>query len=174
MNLGKLLGAGKSFVSGRKSAAYRCDRRVYLPQFISPKNPFVKLPASATQAELPKSSARDPAPTEKKVMPTWIKSQKMPESKAQGAAARATAWVSKLNPVSIFRASPLPKNNIGMPLQVELSLEKVKVIQNDLTDADVEIVPMKSRPARPTTLDNPPAKKSWEELGQQIMKATAL
>ena len=33
-------------------------------------------------------------------------------------------------------------------MQAELSLEAVKVVHNDLTDADVEMVPMKSRPAR--------------------------
>jgi hypothetical protein len=174
MNLGKLLGAGKSFVSGRKSAAYRADRRVYLPQFVSPKNPFAGSSAAVMQAELPKSSAQNPAAPEKKVVPTWIKTQKMPELKAQGATARATAWVSKLNPISIFRASPSFMDKMATPVQVELSLEKVKVIQNDLTDADVEIVPMKSRPARVLPMDNPPAKKSWEQLGERIMKATAL
>ena len=40
MSLGKLLGAGKSFVNGGKAAAYRADKRVYLPKFGSPKNPF--------------------------------------------------------------------------------------------------------------------------------------
>jgi hypothetical protein len=59
------------------------------------------------------------------------------------------------------------------PVQVELSLEKVKVVHNDLTDADVEIVPMKSRPAR-EAMDLPPVKKSWANLGERIMKATAL
>ena len=47
-------------------------------------------------------------------------------------------------------------------------------LANDLTDADVEVVPMKSRPARVLPMDNPPVKKSWEELSERIMKATAL
>ena len=43
----------------------------------------------------------------------------------------------------------------------------------DLTDADVEVVPMKSRPAR--ELPTPQtAKKSWADLGERIMKVTAL
>jgi len=52
-------------------------------------------------------------------------------------------------------------------------LEKVKVVHNDLTDADVEVVPMKSRPARESaplrTVKNP-----WTDLGERIMKTTAL
>ena len=47
-----------------------------------------------------------------------------------------------------FRAAPPSAGRNVTPVQVELSLEKVKVVHNDLTDADVEIVPMKSRPAR--------------------------
>jgi hypothetical protein len=83
--------------------------------------------------------------------------------------------VSKLNPISIFCAVPPFADKNVTPVQVELSLEKVKVVHNDLSDADVEIVPMKSRPARgPAPADLPPAKKSWEALGERIMKATAL
>jgi hypothetical protein len=181
MNLGKLLGAGKSFVSGRSSAAYRADKRVYLPQFVSPKNPFanpVNPAAGAAQAELPKSPAVAPVAPVKKTTPPWMKTQKMPGPvaglPAQVATARTTTWVSKLNPVSIFRAAPASADKNLTPVQVELSLEKVKVVHNDLTDAEVEVVPMKSRPAREPAVNLPPAKKSWEVLGERIMKATAL
>jgi hypothetical protein len=173
MNLGKLLGAGKSFISGYGVSPYRTDKRFYLPQFVSPKNPFTNPAISATRSESSKPSAQDfVAPVRKNTPPPWMKAQKMPVVAAQGATARATAWVSKLNPATIFRAAP-PAANVAAPVQVELSLEKVKVVHNDLTDAEVEIVPMKSRPARePAELK--PAKKSWEVLGERIMKATAL
>ena len=59
-------------------------------------------------------------------------------------------------------------------VQTELSLEKVKVVHNDLTDADVEIISMKSRPASYPVADSQSAKRSWESLGERIMKATAL
>jgi hypothetical protein len=174
MNLGKLLGAGKSFVSGHNAAAYRADKRVYLPQFVSPKNPFANSSMTATQSELPKPSAEGSiAAPVKKITPSWIKTQKIPVTVSQGTAARATTWVSKLNPISIFRVAPPFADKNVTPVQVELSLEKVKVVHNDLSDAEVEIVPMKSRPAR-APADLPPAKKSWEVLGERIMKATAL
>jgi hypothetical protein len=168
MNLGKLLGAGKSFISGEKPAAYREDKRFYLPQFVSPKNPFatpapLPAPIEATKAPAPVTVA----PAKKRALP-WIKTKKMPV-----VAARATAWVSKLNPASIFGTAPPAASSQVTPVQVELSLEKVKVVHNDLTDADVEIVPMKSRPAR-AAAPAPAGKKSWTDLGERIMKATAL
>jgi hypothetical protein len=175
MNLGKLLGTGKSIIGGGKPAAYRTDKRFYLPQFVSPKNPFANPAVPATQTELPKPSPQNSSAVPAKKSPSpWAKTQKMPVSSVQGATARATTWVSKLNPAAIFRAAPSSANKIATPVQVELSLEKVKVVHNDLTDADVEIVPMKSRPAREPAADLPPAKKSWSDLGERIMKATAL
>jgi hypothetical protein len=172
MNLGKLLGTGKSFISGGKPAAYREDKRFYLPQFVSPKNPFANPAPVSTQVELPKSPVPASMVPPKKAAP-WVKTQKMPAVAAQGATARATTWVSKLNPALIFGAAPSAANKNVTPVQVELSLEKVKVVHNDLTDADVEVVPMKSRPAREPAATQP-AKKSWADLGERIMKATAL
>jgi hypothetical protein len=168
MNLGKLLGAGKSFMSGQRAAAYRADKRVYLPQFGSPKNPFANPATAPAQSELPKPTAENSVVTVKKnTPPPWAKTQKN-----SAPLPVAPAWVSKLNPVSIFRTAPTFADKNATPLQAELSLEKIKVVHNDLTDAEVEIVPMKSRPAR--AAETPPVKKSWADLGERIMKATAL
>jgi hypothetical protein len=174
MNLGKLLGAGKSFISGHGVSPYRADKRFYLPQFVSPKNPFTSPAAKPVQTELPKTPAQNLAAPAKKTSPSpFGKTQKIPVFAARGATARASTWVSKLNPILIFNSAPASADKNITPVQVELSLEKVRVVHNDLTDADVEIVPMKSRPARePAELK--PAKKSWEVLGERIMKATAL
>ena len=176
MNLGKLLGAGKSFISGGKPAAYRTDKRVYLPQFVSPKNPFVTPAATATPAELPKPAGNQPVALMKKTTTLpWMKTRKLPVVAAQARPSRATNWAAKLNPASLFRSAPAAADKFVAPVQTELSLEKVKVVHNDLTDADVEIVPMKSRPApEPAMADSQPAKRSWEVLGERIMKATAL
>jgi hypothetical protein len=172
MNLGKLLGAGKSFISGGKPAAYREDKRFYLPQFVSSKNPFANPALVSTQVELPKSPVPGSVAPPKKTAP-GVKTQKMPAVAVQGATARATTWVSKLNPALIFGTAPAAVNRNVPPVQAELSLEKVKVVHNDLTDADVEVVPMKSRSAREPAATQP-AKKSWADLGERIMKATAL
>jgi hypothetical protein len=175
MNFGKLLGAGKSFISGHGVSPYRADKRFYLPQFVSPKNPFTNPAAKPAQTELPKASAQNlAAPIKKAALSPRIGTQKIPVFAAQGATARASTWISKLNPISIFNPAPSAADKNVTPVQVELSLEKVKVVHNDLTDAEVEIVPMKSRPAREPAAELPSAKKSWANLGERIMKATAL
>lgn len=168
MNFGKLLGTGKSFVNGGKPAAYRADKRVYLPKFGSPKNPF----ASATQVELPQPVVAMPvvpAPTKKPVTPSWMQPPPQPEISSQPKP--LATWTSKLNPASLWRGSEPAK--APRAVQTELSLEKVKVVHNDLTDADVEVVPMKSRPARPVVPDLPPAKQSWEILGERMLEVRA-
>lgn len=177
MNFGKLLGAGKSFVSGRKRSAYRPDKRVYLPQFGSPKNPF----AGPEVAEMPPESSKatppfSPGPV-RKTSSAWAEPKKGaapdPQNISRGPV-RRTLWGGKFNPVSIFRPVPeVPPRHI-VPVQVELTLETVKVVHNDLTDAEVEVVPMKSRPARGTAEERQPGGKSWADLGQRILKATAL
>ena len=60
-------------------------------------------------------------------------------------------WVTKINPLPLLRRlkpgatkSPKPRPTRAA-VQCELSLEKVKVVRNDLNDADVELMP-----ARPT------------------------
>ncbi len=170
MNLGKLLGSGKSFVNDGKAAAYRADKRVYLPKFVSPKNPF----AAEAQAELPKPPAEiTAAPVKKITMPKWAKTEKMPTFPP--APKPAATWTSRLNPISLWRGSQTDAAQTAVrPVQTELSLEKVKVVHNDLTDADVEVVPMKSRPARGSSVPElPPAKQSWEILGERMLEVKA-
>ena len=155
MNFGKLLAAGKCWVNGSAEISYRVNKQIYLPKFESPKNPFV---------HLPKPSAENPAPPKKEIVAA--KMQKLPTIPATPKP--QPNWTSKLNP--FLHRAPEPKNERPV-VQTELSLDTVKVVHNDLTDADVEIVPMKSRPAPP---DLQPARKSWEILGERLLKATAL
>lgn len=174
MNLGKLLGAGKSFISGRKPAAYRTDKRCYLPQFGKAKNPFATTPAEAVQTELSKSAGKQSIePMKPTAAMSWTKAQ--PVSVASKQPAGSATWATRLNPASLFRAASPAADKAVAAVQTELCLEKVKVVHNDLSDADVEIVPMKSRPApEPTVVAARPASRSWEVLGERIMKATAL
>ena len=137
MNLGKLLGAGKSFFSGKVSVAYRKDKRVYLPRFNAAKNPFAPKSAEAEQGELvePKKVSA-PAPVK-----VATKTQKIYYAPSAPKPVRAIGWADKLNP---FRA-PLVAAPVMNEMQPEFSLDTVKVLHNDLSDADVEIVPVKSR-----------------------------
>jgi hypothetical protein len=152
MKLGKLLFAGKSVVNGCAAVSYRENKQVALPKFVSPKNPF--------------------APAKKETAPASVSTQKLPP--VSGPSKSLPSWTSKLNPASLW-AGVAPTEQKTLPaVQAELSLDAVKVVHNDLSDADVEVVPVKSRPAAPEPPALAPAKKSWEVLGERLLRATAL
>ena len=162
------MAAGKSLVSGRGVMAYRESKQAYLPKFGSPKNPFV----TPAQVESPRAPLENQiAPMGKVSAPTLAKTQKMPA--VSGTPQSLATWTTKLNPMTMLRGSQEEKTFSRPIVQAELSLDSVKVVHNDLTDADVEIIPMKSRPQK-IVADLPPAKKSWEILGERLLKVTAL
>lgn len=169
MNLGKLLAAGKSIIGGRGEISYRISNRAYMPKFISPKNPF----APPVKAEpVPKAEV---TPAKPGMASAGAKTQKLPLFPAP--ALRKRTWAGKLNPLSLwrgFRSAAPPKAQ--RPMQAELSLDRVKVVHNDLTDAEVEVVPIKSRTvSEPETPILPPAAAgdSWSRLSAKIFGAKA-
>jgi hypothetical protein len=135
MKLAKLLGAGKSFFGGQELVSYRENKHVYLPKFHSAKNPFTPKPKEAAAVTMPKEV---PAPVAAKAAPTPAPVASKPGRKA--------GWADKLNPFRAPQPDAAPMVNAVQP---ELSLDAVKVLHNDLSDADVEVVPVKSRPAVP-------------------------
>jgi hypothetical protein len=164
MNLGKLLAAGKSIIGGHREIAYRICDHAYLPKFISPKNPFtppVKGEATTKAVAPPIKEAETSDRTKTQKLPTF------PVARRRGA-----AWIRKLNPISFWRGPrPQAPKKAQYPMQSELSLDRVKVMHNDLSDADVEIVPIKSRTA-PKAGEPilPPANggDSWSRLSAKI------
>ena len=168
MNLGKLLVAGKSVINGCAEVSYRANRHVYLPKFGLAQNPF-KSPDEAEPAK--PVAVTVAAPIKKAAPPVAAKTQKIPPWPARPA--RATSWASKLNPISIWRGSTPAAPSAPCPVQSELSLDSVKVVHNDLSDADVEVVPIKSRTADKTAVPTlPPPEKSWEFLAERMFHAT--
>ena len=162
MNLGKLLFAGKSVVNVNKTVEYRENKQVCLPKFDSRKNPFTpKTPmetnsVAAINRSAPQVGRTQPAPVVSSP-PKFLAS-----------------WTGRLNPASAWRGPREEAQNNPCPaIQAELSLDTVKVIHNDLSDADVEVVPIKSRPAA-LVPGLPPAKNSWEAWGERLLRATAL
>jgi len=169
MNLGKLLVAGKSIIGGRREISYRISDRAYLPKFISAKNPFAP-PAKAEPS--PKAVA---APIKKGITSDGTKTQKLPTFPAARPWGRA--WISKLNPISFWRGSTPPAlQKTQCPRQAELSLDRVKVVHNDLSDVDVEIVPIKSRTASAAAepaLAPAQGGDSWSRLSEKIFGVKA-
>jgi len=163
MKLGTLLFAGKSVVNGCKTVSYRENKQAALPKFVSPKNPFAPSKAPAETV---------PVPAKNETAPALAAAQKLPP--ISGTSKSLAAWTNKLNPASLW-AGTAPAEQKRLPaVQAELSLDAVKVVHNDLSDADVEVVPIKSRPAASEVPALSPAKKSWEILGERLLRATAL
>jgi hypothetical protein len=162
MSLGKLLTSGKSLV-GLHSDEGRYEMRAknLLPKFGSEKNPFSTVkPQSLRPAPVEKiqTVARTLTPSEAaaaklketKKLPA-VTSIKPAEKVEPGFVAKFTGAVSagfgKLT--SLFRrpATRADKKTIPQfgktPVQAELSLDRIKPIRNDLSEADVEVVPAK-------------------------------
>jgi len=191
MKLGTLLAAGKSLALRRRGESpYRANKQFYLPKFGSPKNPFasanqsgeaispeeaaaapVKTPITVVAAKTQKLPTFSPAPRAANNRPTTVKKPALPAQKPR----RSSGWMSRLNPFgpgSGFTAGR--RENANSPVQAELSLDAVKVLRNDLSDVDVEIVPLKSRPSRDMSEPGPgTAKKMWGLLGEQFLKMKA-
>jgi hypothetical protein len=168
MNLGKLLVAGKSVINGCAEVSYRANKHVYLPKFGLAQNPF----KSPDEAEPVKPAAETiAAPIKQVVKPVAAKTQKIPPWPPRPV--RATSWASILNPISMWRGSAPEAPGTPCPVQSELLLDSVKVVHNDLSDADVEVVPIKSRTADKTAVPVlPPPGKSWEYLAERMFHAT--
>lgn len=152
MKLAKLLGAGKSFFGGQGVIAYRENKHVYLPKFNDAgKNPFAPKPPEATVTEsmpAPAPLVAAPVPAEPVVVAqaaAEVQAMVAPPAPNPVAARPARAgWAGKLNPFRAPQPATVPP---VATVQPELSLDAVKVLHNDLSDADVEVVPVKSRPA---------------------------
>jgi len=183
MNLGKLLGAGRSFVSWRGNTAYRENRNVVLPKFNTGRNPFLPVAAAVTPAVAAKPAAillaraqtsaqPQPQPQIQRLSSPGPVSQ--PISQPVARPTRATTWTDRLNP---FRTSVPVAPPQHRAVQVELSLDGVKPVSNSLEDADIEVVPAKSHSVTPVErleLDGvpllSPAREPWEFVGERMVK----
>ena len=166
MNFGKLLAVGKGFLGGRGVVAYRADKRVYLPKFNSAKNPFVPKVAEKKSAPAP-APQKMAAPMVPVVTPVAAKTQKIPVFTAQQPL-RVSNWAERLNPFRTPAPVAAPMLN---PVQTELSLNAVKVLHNDLSDVDVEVVPVKSRTMAP--MESPrllPSREPLEFFGERQLE----
>ena len=165
MNLGKLLGAGKSFFGGGGKVAYHEDKNFHLPKFNAGKNPFTLKPAAPAPVAGPEVKKAS-TPVAAQVAARTQKISTLPVARSTRAAA---GWATKLNP---FRAPEPVAPSMVSAVQVELSLEAVKVVHNDLADADIEIVPIKSRTvAKPEAPILPPARHAWEFMGERLLQS---
>ena len=181
MNLGTLLATGKSLVKGQVKISYRANRQVYLPKFGPVKNPFkpeTALPSAETGHAAPAAPRTAPAAPETLVPAAGNHFTRLtqPVPAPPATVEKKAHWTGKFNPAQIFRhvtaqnaansAGYAAKAQKTAATQAELSLDSVKVVHNDLSDVDVEVVPMKSRSG---AAESQTPKKSWEFLGERLL-----
>lgn len=165
MSLLRLLTAGKSLVGLKDTASrYNVARTGSLPQFSPKKNPFRAStrpefnPGAQAEAQAAASSvertAEDPLTPAPAAVPVVEQSTPViPASVApsnQVDQAKAPSLWSALLP---WRRRKVEKRRVAgfaKPMvQGELSLDTVKVVRNDLSDTDLEIVPARPPVAIP-------------------------
>lgn len=163
MSLVRLLTTGKCLVALRDSVSrYRMRRSNLLPKFGSRRNPFAARlhsvsdttstrPLSADEiaaARLKQTQRLPAAPCSRRQEDSSALPEKSRPSMSAKVLGRLRAWTGKLNPLAIVaRWKTAPKPAIPRfdraAVQEELRLDNVKVVRNDLNDADVELVPAK-------------------------------
>ncbi len=100
-------------------------------------------PAETKELKTPsRPSVNATVPAKAEVKPAATPAPAKPAPKPEPR--RWTGWIEKLNPLSLLpsRRGEGGRNRAGRkPVQAELTLEKVRVVRNDLNDTDFEIVP---------------------------------
>ncbi len=150
MSLAKLLSAGSSFFGGGASAPYRKNKRVYVPKFGSGGNPFSPKDKPAEPAPAVEPAPATPASAQKISVPPAPVSAVMPAPVPVAKPAAKPGRNGWLNPFRPPQPAPSPAVSA---VQSELSLEGVKVLHNDLSDADVDVVPLQSRTVKAPAAD---------------------
>jgi hypothetical protein len=153
MSLLRLLTTGKSLVGGRDTEIrYRASGERLLPHFGSAKNPF----SSTVKSEPVPAGGRPPAACVENGASSGSEIRSASREPAQArprgvwhlkAFAILCGWASKIGgrlyrPRAIAIKSAIPRF-AKPPVQGELSLDKIKVVRNDLSDADLEVVAAK-------------------------------
>lgn len=147
MSLLRLLTAGRSLVSVRDTESrYRLTTQRLLPQFGPASNPF----SSRGEAQSVPAAAIHPDAETGVVLPKAV-------AKGSGrvfwlrTSARWSGWRAKMGGLLVRPRRAVAKPAIPQfskpPVQGELSLDRVKVMRNDLSETDLEVVPAKPKAA---------------------------
>ena len=178
MSLGRLLTAGKSLIGGQDGTSrYRLNKKMGLPKFVSPRNPF----ATEINAEAPPPRPAAPEQNQSAPMAHEVRAVAEGSSKRASLVARlalatryAAEWLGQANPLARFANSAAAKKSAipcftNAPVQSELSLDKVRVVRNDLSEADFEVVrPAATKPVLPgmalTAEKLQPVGAAWHRL----------
>jgi hypothetical protein len=164
MSLVRLLTAGKSLIGIQDSKSrYRSVDPRAMPKFGSEKKAHLaresEVKPSVTKSNVESSKTDTSVGADNKVGMTAQAdknvgvSEKTPVATARKP--RGSGWVSQWSSKLSSLVSQKPKSAKsavprfnGVPVQGELSLDNIKVVRNDLSDADLEVVTRKMAPAK--------------------------
>ena len=171
MSMMRLLAAGKS-LAGLKNpgARYRMTNPRALPKFGSANNPFhSKAKPEAAPAKVAGAAATDHESCSTPAQPaTATKDVHSPQpSVARNHSATTPAplqsgLAEKLRRLFEPRVRPAKSGLsrfVKQPVQAELTLDNIRVVRNDLSDADLEVVPVK--PAIEPSGKQKPVRARW-------------
>ena len=162
----RLLAAGKSLV-GLKDGVGRYRVRNRLPIFRRAEHPF-------RATTLPSRSAAEPAqasPVGAGVKPGGEKPERsaLPARENPGAIRRVAALLFTSRNKVVF------ESRLCQPVQTELALDRVKVVRNDLSDEDVEIVRSRRAPKRaPEVVPGPAAREAGVKVEPAVERGAVL
>ena len=206
MSLLRLLTTGKSLVGvSSEESRYRLTSQKLLPQFGPARNPFSSRAkaepaqtearsledhsgngASVARLSLPGSRGEPAAvlqrAVEHRAVPAKFDLRKLAGALWQSIAALLSGWQAKLCGLFARSGGKVAKLAIPRfpkpPVQGELSLDRIKVMRNDLSDADLEVVPAKPLTAPAATVPAPRAvekaagaKSAWGRVTTRILSA---
>jgi hypothetical protein len=172
MSLLRLLATGKSLVSLRDTESrYRLTSQRLLPQFGPTRNPFhspgnSELAVAGTlrpTAEFGKAAFEAGACGSARRL--WLKAAEM-----------LSVWMRKARAViagSLKKAGSAAPRFQKPPLQGELSLDRVKVMRNDLSEADRELVNARAKPASASLAGKAAdrAEQIWGQVSDRLFPA---
>jgi hypothetical protein len=198
MSLLRLLTTGKSLVSiNDAESRYRVTSQRLLPHFGADRNPFICSGKTELAQTGPRSSGDHGAssmPSGIRSTPALIgEREAVPQSRLQGSVSPVSSsrqssgvglrrrisalldgWKERLVGLFAHRRCKATKPAIPRfpkpPVQGELSLDRIKVLRNDLSDADLEIVPAKppTAPAMRAVEEIADAGNAWGRLTARI------
>lgn len=179
MSLLRLLTTGKSLVGLKDTESrYQVTSQRLLPRFGTARNPFSSsVKSGSTQPETcePRVQRADGVSVETRAVPSWSRKpvaslqigvpQKTVSAETKRLGLVKSLWCGSILLLSRYRAKlsslvrhprtetvkPTVPRFTKQPVQGELSLEKIKVARNDLSDADLEVVPT-LRPVAPVSV----------------------
>ncbi|MGD0258655.1 MAG: hypothetical protein ABSD29_02395 [Verrucomicrobiota bacterium] len=203
MILLRLLTTGKSLVGVRDAESrYRLPSQRLLPQFGPVRNPFgsgAKAELAQTEARPPEDHGGNGTPAARPSLPgpggepaavlqpdaehcaapAKFDARNLAGALWRRATALLSGWQAKLCGLLALSgrqaAQPAIPRFPKPPVQGELSLDRIKVVRNDLSDADLEVVPAKP-PAAPVATAPAPravekaegAKSAWGRVTTRI------